>query len=380
MGPSLKNRKLGICIADDRMSSETGLRLLVLSLHKYVPNIPVELFFPCAQAPFEVWLQGHPQVRLHKRDVSKAAGWDIKPDAMLWMLDQGYERAVWIDSDIIVTSEFLFKLIDLDRQTLVITEEALGPKDRDDRLSLRARKWGFEVGRGFGDVLNTCVLSVTDAHISLLKHWNELMNVDAYRLAQTKIFYERPIELQGDQDVLTALLTSVAHADVDLAILKRGKQIVQFYELSGYTLVERIGNLLCGGPDFIHCPGRRPWLLFEEISTMTAARDRILVSYHDVSPYKMVSLQYRQEIGLNTDWMSDWYYTGKLQRVLGLNSVIASGALWALVIDFSRVTKKFLLKAQEAARRVIDLIACLPVIYRTRVAKFRNGTGPTDSD
>jgi hypothetical protein len=356
MGPFLKNRSLGICIADDRTSSEMGIRLLLLSLRKYIPNVSVELFFPCAQAPFEVWLQGHPQVRLHKRNASKAGSWNIKPEAMLWMLDQGYERAVWIDSDIIITSEFLFKLTDLDRQKFVITEEALGPKDRDDRLSLRARKWGFEVGREFGHVLNTCVLSVTDAHISLLKHWNELMNVDAYRLAQTEIWHERPIELLGDQDVLTALLASVLHADVDLVILKRGKQIVQFYELSGYTLFERIGNILYGGPDFIHCPGRKPWLLFEEISTMTAARDRIVVSYHDVSPYKLASLPYRQEIGLNTDWMSDWYYTGKLQRALGLNSVIASGALWALVIDCSRVTKKFFIKVREAARRDIGRV------------------------
>ena len=71
---------------------------------------------------------------------------------------------------------------------------------------------------------------------------------------------QRPIHMQGDQDVLTALLTSTEFADIPLKMLRRGKDIVQFDGVWGYTTAERLRSLLGDGPTFIHCMGTKPWV------------------------------------------------------------------------------------------------------------------------
>ncbi len=48
--------------------------------------------------------------------------------------------------------------------------------------------------------------------------------------------------MQGDQDVLTALLTSTEFADIPLKMLRRGKDIVQFDGVWGYTTTERLAE------------------------------------------------------------------------------------------------------------------------------------------
>ena len=46
---------------------------------------------------------------------------------------------------------------------------------------------------------------------------------------------KRPIHMQGDQDVLTALLSSTEFAHIPLKTLRRSKHIVQFDGVWGYT-------------------------------------------------------------------------------------------------------------------------------------------------
>lgn len=44
----------------------------------------------------------------------------------------------------------------------------------------------------------------------------------------------------GDQDVLTALLTSKEFSEIPIHILRKGRQILQFNGIYGYAVAERI--------------------------------------------------------------------------------------------------------------------------------------------
>ncbi len=74
-------------------------------------------------------------------------------------------------------------------------------------------------------------------------------------------WYERPVHMLGDQDVLTALLTSSEFSDIPLHMLRRGPDIIQFDGVWGYSIPERITNLLGWGPTFIHAGAAKPWLV-----------------------------------------------------------------------------------------------------------------------
>ena len=89
-------------------------------------------------------------------------------------MDQGFEQIIWIDSDIIVTRDFTPILNTLDPHVIAIAEEALwGSYDYSE--ALRARLWGFDVGRSLPFTLNTAVLRVTRLHYRLLQRWREIL-------------------------------------------------------------------------------------------------------------------------------------------------------------------------------------------------------------
>ena len=166
-------------------------------------------------------------------------------------------------SDIIVTGDVLKALANLDPQTLVLTEEALWTPYGDPD-GMRARMWGFKVGRVLPFALNTGVIRVTRQHHRLMVRWRELLESEPYRAAQGRDWHSRPLHMISDQDVLTALLASEEFANVPLRFLLRGKDIVQYFGPYGYTLRERLIHLSGRRPAFIHSQGPKPWLWDEE--------------------------------------------------------------------------------------------------------------------
>ena len=95
--------------------------------------------------------------------------------------------------------------------------------------------------------------------------------------------------MQGDQDVLTALLTSTEFAHIPLRALRRGKDIVQFDGVWGYTTAERTRALLGNGPTFIHSMGCKPWIAPWKSARRNDLREYLKMVYLDVSPYTLSS-------------------------------------------------------------------------------------------
>jgi hypothetical protein len=142
----------------------------------------------------------------------------------------------------------------------------------------------------------------------------------------------------GDQDVLTALLTSEEFAKIPIKILRRGNEIIQFFGLYGYTIRERIMGCLGGGASFVHAQGSKPWLIRWHANTLREYFDR---AYQDLSPYTMVAQEFSAQLGDAESWMRPHSNLSAILRVAALGYLPFSGLPIALAIDVVRLFKYF---------------------------------------
>lgn len=316
------------CIFDDRPEAETGIRLLIGSLKKANRSARLCVFFDPASQAFRHWIDTLSDVELRATPFPTGLGWDTKPHALIELLETGEDQVVWLDSDIIVTHDPEPLFANAPEDTLCITEDALWGS-YEDAEGLRAKAWGFTVTRPFGHSLNTCVVRVTPAHLPLLKTWLACLNQSEYKCAQQTFWADRPDHLFGDQDVITALLTS-NYGAVPVQILRRGNEIIQAFGLKGYTLRERFGNLYNGLPVFIHAQGFKPW---------RRHRERWIAQvYFDVSPYVLAALQNIDALD-ETEGQARFFEpktgAGALLRYIGFGSIPVSGMPMAAAFDLT---------------------------------------------
>jgi hypothetical protein len=363
-----------ICIAEDRASCEPAVRLLLMSLERHCGDHKVELFYPPANKDFRSWLKQLPAVNLNATPVPGAWGWNVKPHAILALFERGYGDVLWIDSDIVVAKNFERYFRGLPPMILVVTEEALYGA-HDDPNGLRARLWGFAVGRSLPFTVNTGVLRATSLHANLLKRWIFCLEEPRYREAQRMDWSERPLHLYGDQDVLTALLASEECADVPIQFLRRGKDIIQFFGPYGYTVRERMRNMIYGMPPFIHSQVTKPWSK-ELAGKPTGWRRRFDTLYMQLSPYTMSALKYRSEL-LDTGWMNANSLTGKILRICGFSYPPLTGLPLAIGSDLFSLMKRLFSNTKLA--KAADLRNGSPLAARTTGAKSRCAAARTES-
>jgi hypothetical protein len=263
----------------------------------------------------------------------------VKPHAMLHLMQKGNDEVLWIDSDVIVVKDVIGKLANIPNDAIIVTEEALWtPHDDDD--AWRARKWGFQVGRVLPFALNTGVVRVTRSHQSLLQRWRELLESATYREAQRLDWRSRPLHLMGDQEALTALLSS-EFAYVPLRILVRGRDIIQYFGPYGFTVRERMSILFGRSPTFIHSQGpHKPWIVQWHKRAAVGVKERLQEVYLDLSPYTLAAMRYRLDMPDDLSWIDAHYWLSKVLRVVGLWRMSLVGLPIAIVADLYRLTRR----------------------------------------
>jgi hypothetical protein len=330
--------KSTICIAEDREACEPCLKLLLLSLKTHASGMAINLFYPPAKDAFLAWIEKCPQVRLQTTPLKNGYGWNIKPQAIMHLIDQGFDEVIWIDSDVIANRNLLPLFSNLKAEILVATEHTLA-EERYDRNALRARLWGLPVGRALPFALSSGVLRVTKDNYRLMERWWELLQSDKYQEAQQTVWQQRPIHMLGDQDVLTALLTSQEFSQVPIHILRRGKHIIQFDGVYGYTVAERMRNLLGEGPAFVHSGAGKPWSERWQFGPGNFLREYIKKVYLDLSPYTLSALRFKHELGSDSGWMEPHYMLSRILRALGMQCLPLVGLPMAVFADLARVLK-----------------------------------------
>jgi hypothetical protein len=325
--------KSTICVVEDRPNWEQSLKLLLLSITVYSPGVTINLFYPPAGPEFSKWAEDYPHVCVRTWR-PKGPGWDVKPEAALALLREGFEEVIWVDSDIIVCRDAVAPFRELTKETFATTVD-IPSAQRNGTGATRARSWGFEVRRDLPFNPNLGVFRATSSHQRLIERWAELLASPDYVACQRMEWHARPFHMIGDHDPLAALLCSAEFSNVPVHFLRSG-DVLHFCGVTGYPLAPRMRHLLFGRPTFVHSMGTKPWA-HRWRGASPGLLGRIEDSYLDLSPYTLYAARLSRPAGLQCDWMEPHSGLSRALRALGAGSPPLTGLPIAALADFSRL-------------------------------------------
>jgi hypothetical protein len=326
-----------VCVHEDRAEYLVGLKLTVLSLVRHCPDLPIIISCPHPPDSFRSWVAALPNTQLMADPNLAGLSWNVKPTLLLRCLNEGHHDVIWIDTDILIDRDFRSRLAHLDDKTLVVTQEVYWGQQQGGNH--RTVAWGLEPGRTLPATVNSGVVRVTQEHTKLLQAWRTMLNHPAYRQAQLQPYYERPLHMLTDQEVLTALLGATEFSHIPVEMLERGVDIAQCFGPAGYTPAERLYNLCTLRlPAFIHSMGRKPWERASSPREVWSSGEpllRRLRKYYDyihleLSPYTSIACEYRELLGEEATWMERKSTPARLLATLSAGHPTLQGFLLAL--------------------------------------------------
>ena len=316
--PTKRSPRRAYCLSEDRPGADTGLRLLVLSLNRHDPGTPIFLYRSNCTASFKRWLKGVPA--MHLLEYAPEGGFDsnCKPQAMLPLLDQGFEEVVWLDSDILVNGPLGSLLDRVPAQELVMAQDSPASVVGAYTLASRTLAWGWTPTRELGMTLNTCILRITSHHVPLMQRWRELLESDRYRAQAALPLHQRVVGFISDQEVLTAILGSAEFAAVPLRVLRTGSEVVHSAGPLSFSLGDRWRWCLRGPPVALHATTGKPW----NILRTGFARDRrarLTQLAQELAPYVAAARRYAPDLEAEErDWLEFRTPAGTLLKMIGL--------------------------------------------------------------
>jgi hypothetical protein len=319
------NQLLRVCSYEDRPAAMDGLILMGESLCRLDAKVSLHLTVPNAPTAIQNWAERTSGVVLSTNSPDGVNGWDVKSLLLLQELDAGWQSALWLDADMIITRPISELLEEFPPDCLVVTEEWNRQKP-----VVVTDLWQLQFSRPVRPV-NSCALRVTQIHRPLLARWLQMTNDLRYREAQELPFEQRPWHLASDQPLLTALLESTEFGHVRFDYLRLGRHIVQCAGSSGYRPHDRVLDLFRGLPPLIHCIGRKPWMLCQNRGRI----GRLLISLaDDVSPYVLASRSVARNLNMTPQWIEARTCLGALLRMLSAYHPAMAGFPLAVVHAF----------------------------------------------
>lgn len=344
-----------VCVYEDRPAALIGVKLLVLSLERQCPGLPITVSCPLQNRAFGDWSRRHDSVELHEDPGMAGQGWNTKPVLLKKLLDDGHEEVIWIDSDVVVARDFRHLLSTRSQDEIVVGQEQYWGLHQGG--TIRTRLWGLTPGRPLPWTVNSGFIRVTPAHRRLLEAWRQLLSAAEYTEAQRlEPMHNRPIHLQGDQDVLTALLGAKDFAHLPVGYLRRGRDIAQCIGPGGYAIHERLLNLWRGMPPLVHGIDPKPWHLSTRHSP-SRLKDQFCRVSCELSPYAWVAQQLADGLEEPLPAVEVRTLTGRLFNAMALGNPTLRGIPLALVHSFGKRIRRILgltpwRNAEALARRV----------------------------
>jgi hypothetical protein len=289
-----------VLVFDSRPEAQIGVRLAVASLRRHLPDAQVWVAVPTASPPLLAWLRDQPNVVVRESGHLAGMRWDAKPTLLLEALAEVPE-VHWFDSDIVATADLRALLLGDPEEVFVATEETRYGQAQGG--THRTAAWGLPVGRAMPVTINTGIVRATRHHVDLLEAWRGMLAAPMFVDAQARPWNERALHVLSDQEVLTALLGSVEHADVRLRLLRRGTDIAQCFGPAGYTPTERLRARHL--PPLVHAMGRKPWNVPDphaEPSRSGRLRARYDRAHCELEPYGWVADGYADAVADDLSW------------------------------------------------------------------------------
>jgi hypothetical protein len=333
-----------ICVHEDRDFCLTGAKLSVLSLREHCPGLPIVMSCPTAPPAFAAWLGRQRNVHLAAYPETRNCAWNVKPTVLLRLLEEGYPEVIWVDSDIVAHGDVLTRLTACSPETFGGTEETYWGQNQGG--TARTAAWGLTPGREMPCTINSGVLRVTARHIPLLRDWQLMLKHPVYVRAQSLPWYERPLHMITDQEVLTALLGSKEYADTPLVLLRRGVDIAQCMGPGGFTPWERLGSLGRGAPGLLHSMGIKPWTKKSQPPRLRL-HSRALRQYYEylhmeLTPYVPAARKYAAALEEDVEWMKVHSLPARMMAAATLSSAILQEFPLALIDAAARSWRRWL--------------------------------------
>jgi hypothetical protein len=312
-------------LAEDRPGAEIGIRLALASLFHHVPDAKVVLYWPCCTSDFRAWASQYLGLTIFERTPDGAHSWNCKPQALMPRFEEGYDEAIWLDSDMIVTRNPAVHFDPLADEVIMVTEEP--PNQPQPGAAALAKGWGLTAGHNHTASINSSVIRVTRCHQHLLVQWAKLLNDPRYLAAQKLPFDQRGQHFLGDQDVLFSLLGSSDFSAIPLGYLRCGRDIIHCGGALGYSVQMRLTNLFKPVPTFLHAIAGKPWWIFcdayaQQHPRWTTFYRRLL---QETSPYLVVARRFRNKIDMPASWMVYRSNFGVFLRLIGMNHHAMTG-------------------------------------------------------
>ncbi|MEQ1871277.1 MAG: hypothetical protein ABL961_14785 [Vicinamibacterales bacterium] len=321
---------IAFCLAEDRADCGTGLRLAILSLARHCPGAPVYVYRP-EDPEFAQWVARFPAVTHISDRPTGATSWNCKPQALRPLLEAGYDEAVWLDSDLVITRDCRALFSQLAVETLAVAQEP--SSQRYQGTQFRTTGWGLPSGRELPATINSSVVRVTRHHAQLLDRWLALLSDPAYLAAQQLPLEQRPLHLMGDQDLLNALVGSAEFASLPIRLIATGREIIHCGGALGYSIAERAGGLFSKKPTFLHATAGKPWLWLGDHPYWAGhgffGWHRQLLQ--ELSPYVFEARTYAADLGEPRGWLEKHTTAGMILRAVGFGHFALRGLPLTLV-------------------------------------------------
>lgn len=331
-----------VCIHEDRFDNLEGLIIAARSVLNHSPSLRVVISCGSFKELVADRLGSNPNL-LYLDVEFGGVGWNVKPLLLEFLLEKGCRQVIWLDSDVVVNSAILDRLMSIALDKLVVAEEPFWGQNQGSKY--RTEAWALQPGRELEITVNTGLVRVSQWHIKLIKLWKAMLAHPVYVRCQQLPGLDRPLHMIGDQEALTALLGSRESGDVSIYFLKRGVEIAQCFGAAGYTVFERLRNVFSlRSPDLFHAMGRKPWTRGDVVPS--PRRDGLRQYYEylmlELSPYTIVALPYATRNGPGVSWARRKSTVASFLSVFGLGSANLIGLPLAVIDSSGKFVKRIL--------------------------------------
>lgn len=295
---------------EDRIRAIPGVEILARSLNHYSPSLELHVYSPLETLAER--LSDLPGLKLVGTTDLVGCGWNAKPIILQRALMES-DRALWLDTDVVMTGDIVPLLDRFEPRILVVGQEFRGAAGAGGRI--RAEGYGLVPSRDPPYPVNSGSILASTQHRDLLTQWSLLLSDGRYQEAQSRPIAERPVAFVGDQDALWALLTSQEFSNVPVGYFLIGPDMIQHCGANGYHVLDRLVRPSGKGPVLVHMLGRyKPWS-FEDIPSMRhRPADYLNLVCFELSPYFEAAKPFAREL----DWPA-WLHRRTLPaRILNL--------------------------------------------------------------